>query len=260
MIDFKADFSVHHFQKYTLSDDAWEVYTGSFIDQNHDGVFLFDRFTGIARVIGFDNSLNLKQDQKIDNLNGNWEVFSGDFNGSGRAQVLLYDPSTGDAQFLALAADLSLATQKTYSQWGTNDVLYVGHFGMPTLGVMLYDPQAGNSNFMAFDSSLEMIHQYTVQSWDQHWQILVGAFIDRSRCVEAGNCNTSDTILLLDRQTGKLAQYAFSFGQQFQVFDNRSAAFVREGLAMQNRLNPVDTTTFSLLATLNTSIRNEELY
>jgi hypothetical protein len=196
----------------------------------------------------------------VHNLNGNWAVYSGDFNGSGRSQVLLYDPSSGSAQFLTFNSDLSLSDQKSYDGWGTNEVLYVGHFGLPTLSVMLFNPEAGGGTFLAFDTSLAVVHQYTVQNWNANWQILVGSFVDRSRCVAESNCATGDDILVLDRQTGEIQQYVFSFGRQFQVFDNRIQPFVREGLASTSRLNMVDTTSFSLTATLPTDIHGEELY
>jgi hypothetical protein len=100
----------------------------------------------------------------------------------------------------------------------------------------------------------------TVQSWDQHWQILVGAFLDRSRCLARGNCTAGDDILVLDRQTGRMQQYVFSFGNQFTVYDNRVQAFLREGEGAAQHLVSVDTSTFSLLATLETTIQQEELY
>jgi hypothetical protein len=37
-------------------------------------------------------------------------------------------------------------------------------------------------------------------------------------------------------------------------------SFVRQGVAAQQHLDAVDTTTFSLIDILNTTIRNEELY
>ena len=113
---------------------------------------------------------------------------------------------------------------------------------------------------MTFSSSLNMTHQYTVKSWDQHWQILVGAFVDRSRCVSSGGCANGDDILVLNRDSGQLGQYVFSFGRKYQVYDNRTQAFVRAGVAADSNLSAVDLTTFSLVTTLNTSIRNEELY
>jgi ferredoxin len=131
---------------------------------------------------------------------------------------------------------------------------------MPNLSVMLYDPQTAQSTFVAFDKSLEITHQYQVASWNQNWQRLVGAFVDRSRCVASGNCTSGDDILVLNRQTGQIQQYVFSFGRKYQVFDSRSQAFLRDGVARDANLGPVDTTSFSLLGTLNTSIRDEELY
>ncbi len=263
VISLNSNFSVTRQQDYTLMDNAWEVYVGRFVSANQDALFLYDRILGEARMIGFNSSLQVKHYQKVHNLSGNWEVYSGDFNGSGHAQVLLYDPSSGDAQFLLFKqSDLSLTGQQSYSGWQTNQVLYVGHFGLPTLSVMLYDPQAGGATFIAFDSSLTIIHQYSAQNWNNHWQILVGSFVDRSRCLAAKNCSTGDDILVLDRKTGQIQQYLFSFGRQFQVFDNRVQAFVREGLApaTNSHLNMVDTTSFSLLETLNTTIHGEELY
>jgi len=263
LISLDGQFNIARQQDYTLMDNAWEVYIGRFVSANHDALFLYDRILGEARLLSFNASLQVTHYQKMHNLSGNWEIYSGDFNDSGHAQVLMYDPGSGEARFLLFKqSDLSLDTEKNYSGWRTNQVLYVGHFGLPTLSVMLYDPQAGSVSFLAFDKSLQIVQQYSVQNWNKHWQILVGAFVDRSRCLAAKNCSTGDDILVLDRQSGQIQQYLFSFGRQFQVFDNRVQPFVREGLApvTNSHLNMVDTTSFSLIATLQTSIHGEELY
>ncbi|MBV9616820.1 MAG: hypothetical protein JO031_15305 [Ktedonobacteraceae bacterium] len=84
--------------------------------------------------------------------------------------------------------------------------------------------------------------------------------MDRSRCLTNGNCTNGDDILVLNRQTGQLEQYVFTFGRKFAIYDNRIQAFMRDGVVSDNHLNAVDTTTFSLLTTLKTNIRNEELY
>lgn len=211
-------------------------------------------------MLDFNSAMAVQDFQGLHNLNGNWVVSSGDFNGSGRAQLLLYDPSSGDAQFLTFNQNLSLANQITQSSWGTNMVLYAGHFGTSALSVMLYDPQAGESTFIAFDASLQIAHQYTTQTWDQNWQVLVGAFVDRSRCITADTCTNGDDILVLNRQTGQLEQYVFAFGRKFAIYDNRIQSFVRDGAASTTYLSTVDTTTFSLISTLKTNIRDEELY
>ena len=260
VLDFDKNFNVLHQQQYTSWHASWEVYVGSFATGKRSGIFLYDRVAGEGRMIDFASDMTVQDFQSLHNLSGNWVVSSGDFNGSGRAQLLLYDPSSGDAQFLAFNKNLSQANQVTLSSWGTNMVLYVGHFGTSALSVMLYDPQAGESTFIAFASSLQIAHQYTTKSWDQNWQVLVGAFMDRSRCLTSGNCTNGDDILVLNRETGQLEQYVFSFGRTFQVYDNRIQGFVRAGVVSDNHLNAVDTTTFNLMATLNTSIRNEELY
>lgn len=259
-LDFSKDFSVHVQQQYTLWHANWEVYVGRFVNPNRDGIFLYDRSVGEGRIMDFDATMRVADYQELHNLDGNWVIYSGDFVGTGRAQLLLYDPGAGNAQLLTFAHDLSLQTQKLYDNWGQNKVLYVGHFGMNTLSIMLYDPQAQHSSFIALNKSLAVARQYTLQSWGPRWQILVGAFLDRSRCLHAGNCSLGDDILALDRKTGQIQQFVFSFGRQFQVFDNRSQAFVRNGVTSNAKLNSVDTTTFSLVETLKTSIRNEELY
>ncbi len=260
VLDFNKDFGIQKQQTYTLWHANWEVYVGPFVSASQDGIFLYDRSVGEGRLMSFNNEMLVTNYKEMHNLDGNWVVYTGDFTDSGRAQMLLYDPSSGDAQVLTFAHDLTLASQKTYSDWGTNMVLYVGHFGMPALSIMLYDPQAGKSTFLAFDQSLEVTHQYTVTSWDQNWQILIGAFIDRSQCAKSGNCSNGDDILVLNRQTGQVVQYAFSFGRTFKVFDNRAQAFIRDGLDAGSYLNSVDTTSFSMLNTVDTEISNEELY
>jgi len=260
VLNFDKDFAVHVQQSYTLWHANWEVYVGRFASATQDGIFLYDRLAGEGRIMDFDAKLLINHYQETHNLDGNWILYSGDFTGAERAQLFLYDPGSGDGQMLAFKPDLTLEKQLTYTNLGTGMVLYAGHFGLPNVSVMLYDPQAGRSTFLAFDKALAIAQQTTVQSWGQRWQILVGAFLDRSRCIINGNCSTGDDILVLDRQTGKIGQYVFSFGRKFQVYDNRSQAFLRQGGAPDKRLNNVDTTTFSLLNTLSTNIHDEELY
>lgn len=260
VVNFDQNFKILHFQQYTLLDNSWEVYTGSFVSRSQDALFLYDRMLGEARLVSFDTNLHVTHYQAIHNLDANWEVHSGDFLGSGRSQVLLYDPSSGDAQVDILKNDLSLADRKSFSGWGANQALYVGHFGTPTLNVMLYDPQTLQSTFIAFDTSLLVKHQVSVPAWDNHWQVLIGAFLDRSRCLAAHNCSTGDDILVLNRQTGQMEQYVFSFGTQYQVIDNRSQGYVRTGAAPTPSLTPLDASSFSLLTKLSTTIRGEELY
>ncbi len=260
VFNLDANFNVLKLQQYTLEDNSWEVSVGSFVSSSHDGLFLFDRIIGEARLLGFDSNLHVSHYQAVHSLDANLEVHSGDFMGAGRAQVLLYNPTTGDAQMLILKSDLSVSDQKSYSNWGTNQVLYVGHFGTSTLNVMLYDPQATQSTFIAFDNTLTVTHQFAVTSWDNRWQVLIGDFLDRSRCLNQHNCSTGDDILVLNRQTGQMEQFVFSFGNQYPVVDGRSQGFVRTGIAPTDSLTSVDTSTFSLLTTLSTSIRTEELY
>jgi hypothetical protein len=260
VLDFDHKFNINHFTQYTLMDNAWEVYVGRFVSAHQDGLLLYDRTLGEIRLLSFDAQLNVAHYKSISNVDPDWEVFSGDFMGSGRSQALLYNPGSGDAQILSFKNDLSLASKATYSGWATNQALYVGHFGAPTLSVMLYDPQAVQSTFLEFDHTLSVMRQVTVQSWNNHWQILIGSFLDRSRCLAERNCSTGDDILVLNRQTGQLEQFVFSFGNQYTVADPRSQSFVRTNAAPAGVLASVDTSTFSLLTTLKTSIRSEELY
>jgi hypothetical protein len=260
LLSFDEKLNVRKQQQYTLWHATWEVYTGHFVGPDHDGLFLYDRISGEGRLLDFDEQMQVIHYQELHNVAGNWSVYSGDFTSSGRSQLLLYDPGNGHAQILSFKSDLTVAAQKNYTDWDTNKVLYIGHFGMPNLSVMLYDSQIGQSVFLAFDTSLQIVHQYIVKTWDQRWQILVGAFLDRSRCVRDGDCPQGDDILVLNRQTGQLEQYVFSFGREFKVYDNRIRSFVRYGIASRQYLDTVDTTTFSLVTTVNTSIRDEELY
>lgn len=260
VLDFDKNLNVNHVQQYTLWHNSWEVYVGRFVSSARDGVFIYDRTSGEARIMSFDSGLVIQDYQELHNLTGNWEVHSGDFTGAGRSQVILYDPSSGDGQLLAFGNHLELKQHQQYTGWGTNQVFYSGHFGQPNLGIMLYDPQSAKSNFMKFDSSLTVSQTYTIQSWDQNWQILIGSFVDRARCTTDLSCGHNDDILVLNRQTGRLQQYAFTFGNQVQVFDNRAQAFIREGLRSDGRLNSVDTTSFDLLGTFTTNIKSDELY
>ena len=65
---------------------------------------------------------------------------------------------------------------------------------------------------------------------------------------------------MLDRTTDMVQQYLFSFGNQFNVYDNRAQAFLLEGIAAIEGIFPADTNLFSLLFSIDTSIRDEELY
>jgi len=53
----------------------------------------------------------------------------------------------------------SLALLQQYTGWGTGQVVYVGHFGLPALSLMLYDPQQARSTFLAFNSALGLFAQ-----------------------------------------------------------------------------------------------------
>ncbi len=260
LVSFTSDLHIKQQQAYTLMYDPWEVYVGRFVNAHQDGLFLYDRTAGEARIMDFTSALLVNHYQQLHNLVGNWDIHTGDFDASGRARLLLYDPGTGDLQFLVFAPDLSLANQVDDTGLNTGQVLYVGHFGLPALSVMLYDPAAGQSTFIAFDSSLQVAQQVAVQSWNQTWQVLIGAFLDRSTCQAAYHCATVDDVLALNRQTGQLKQYSFTFGNQYQVFDNRLQAFIREGVVITARLQTVDTSSFNWQTTLDASITTEELY
>ncbi len=260
LVSFTNDFSVGTTQDYPLWHNSWEVYIGSFVGPDHDGVFLYDRNVGEARLIDFSTKLTLAHFQFLHNLNVNWEVHVGDFSGQGQAQILLYDSMTGQAQALILKKDLTVASQITYPDWGAGMVLYVGHFGLSTLSIMLYNPQQAQSTFVALDASLNVSHKYIAPSWGQNEQILVGSFLDRMRCKTQYVCGSGDDILVLNRATGQVEQYVFAFGNQFNIFDSRSQGFIREGIDTNESVLPVDSTLFSLSGAITTSIRNEELY
>lgn len=260
IFDVNANFALKYERFYTLADNAWEVYAGAIVSAQQDGLFLYDRIQGNGLLLSFGFNLFVAHKQTLKNLNSNWEVFTGSFNGADQAQILLYDPSSGDAEILVLSPALVVTDTKTYSSFSTNQVLYVGHFGLPTLSLMFYDPQIQQSTFVAFDATLTIVHSVTVASWDQHYQVLIGAFIDRSRCLATHSCLTGDDILVLNRMTGQIEQYVFSFGNQYSVYDNRGQRYERGGVASQPALVTVDASVFSLLNTLSTSIRNEELY
>lgn len=260
LVSFKSDFSIDKEQEYTLMHDSWEVYIGRFDNPNRDGLFLYDRTAGEARIVDFTSILLVNHYQALSGLAGNWDIHTGDFNGSGRAQVLLYDPGSGDAQFLVFAPDLSLKTQVNNLALLPGQVLYVGHFGLPSLSVMLFDPVAGQSTFYAFDTSLAISRQYSAPSWTQRWQVLIGSFLDRSTCIANHTCAAGDDVLALNRQTGKIEQFIFTFGNQYHVFDNRSQSFLREGAATTPVMNTVNASSFASQVVLNTGILNDELY
>ena len=259
ILSFKSDLSVDVQQLYVNWHANWEVYVGRFSGPQQDGIFLYDRQVGEGRLFDFDQNLQVANFQEMHNLDSNWLVYSGDFTGSGRAQLLLYAPDSGNAQMLSFKPDLSQDQQQTYMDWGQNMVPYTGHFGTTTASsLMLYDPENAQSTFIEFDSSLNVSHQYTVKSWDQNWQILAGSFIDHNAC--RSNCGTGDDILVLNRKTGQLEEYAFSFGRKYQVFDNRLQPFMREGVASDFQIQSIDTSTFNVVTTFDTTIRDEELY
>ena len=260
LLDFNANLTIRDRQMYTLWHANWEVYVGRFVNTQQDGIFLYDRTEGEGRIMDFDQHLLVNDYHELHNLGSSWVVYSGDFTNSGRSQLLLYDPSSGDINVLQFNAKLALTKTKTLSNVGTHQVLYVGHFGLPTLSVMLYDVQNAQSTFLAFDQNINVTHQYLVKTWDQNWQILVGDFVDQQDCAQDVNCAKNDTLLVLNRQTGQLEQYVFSFGREFSIYDNRAQGFLRDGVPVQEHVQSVDTTLFSLVDSLSTPIRNEELY
>jgi hypothetical protein len=260
LVSFNSDFSVDEQQEYTLMHDSWEVYIGRFDNPDRDGLFLYDRTAGEARIMDFSSQLLVNHYQALSGLDGNWDIHTGDFNGSGRAQVLLYDPGSGDAKFLAFAPDLSLTTQVNHPGLRHGQVLYVGHFGLPSLSVMLFDPVAGRSTFYAFDRSLAISKQYTAPSWTHGWQVLIGSFLDRSACIASHTCASGDDVLALNRKTGQVQQFVFTFGNQYHVFDNRSQSFLRDSTASTPVMITVNTSSFVPQVVLNTGILNDELY
>lgn len=260
VVSFTKDFAVETTQDYTYWHNTWEIYVDPLVSGSRDGIFLYDRNAGEARVLEYSPQLQLTQFQFLHGLVGNWEVHTGDFIGQGQAQMLLYDPSSGAAQMLIFKSDFTVASQINYPNWGADMVLYVGHFGLPTLSIMLYNPQQAQSTFMAFDASAEVTHQYTVPSWGETSQILVGSFLDRSSCLALDTCTNGDDILVLDRSSGIVEQYVFAFANQFTVFDSRSQAFLRDGIATTEHVLPVDATMFRMVSLENGTIHNEELY
>ena len=260
LVSLKSDFTVGITQDYSLWHNSWEIYIARFVSPTQDGVFLYDRNAGEGRLVEYSSKLQLAKFQFIHNLGSTWDVHTGDFSGQGQAQILLYDPTSGEAQILVLKPDLSIANQVDFNDWNTNQVVYVGHFGLPTLSLMLYDPQQNQSTFVAFDSDLNVTHQVTVASWGQNSQILVGSFLDRARCLEQRACTTGDDILVLNRTTGMVQQYVFSFGDQYNVYDNRVQGYLRDGTASEVSVFPVDSSLFSLLSSEQTAIHNAELY
>ena len=260
LVSFKSDFSIDTQQEYTLMYDSWEVYIGRFDNPNQDGLFLYDRVAGEARIMDFTRTLLVNHYQSLSGLDGNWDIHTGDFNDSGRAQVLLYDPGTGYTRFLAFAPDLSSKARVNNPTLLPGRVLYVGHFGLPSLSVMLYDPTAGRSTFYAFDTFLAIHRKYSATSLTQRWQILIGSFLDRSACIANHTCAAGDDVLALNRKTGQVQQFIFTFGNQYHVFDNRSQAFLREGAASTPVMNTVNASSFEPEKVLNTGIFNDELY
>ena len=125
---------------------------------------------------------------------------------------------------------------------------------------MLFDPVAEQSAFYAFSKSLLIARQYTGPSWTQHWQVLIGSFLNRSACIANHTCAAGDDVLALNRQTGQVQQFIFTFGNQYHVFDNRSQAFLRDGAASAPNMNTVDSSSFVPQTILNTGIINDELY
>jgi len=260
VLDFNADLSIRHLQQYTQWHNSWEIYVGRYKNANQDGVFLYDRKIGEARVMDFNASMAINDYQELHDLKGNWQVFSGNFNGSGRAQVMLYDPSKGMGAFLVLGSDLSLVKRQGYKGWTPNEVLYIGRFGADRLNAMLYDPQTGTSTFIAFNNALKVQTIRTMHSWDKNYQILVGSFVDRSTCIADGNCGKGDDILVLNRKTGQIQQYVFTFGRQYQVINSAARPYTRQGSDSSKVYKTVDTTIFKIIGTFDTTIKNEELY
>jgi hypothetical protein len=260
VVRFTSQFTLGVTRQYTHWSASWEVYVGPLAGNTQDGLFLYDRASGEARVVSYTSDLQLAHFQFLHGLAGNWQVSLGDFGGQGRAQILLYDPSNGGAQMLALKPDLSLALHQQYTGWGTGQVVYVGHFGLSALSLMLYDPQQARSTFLAFNSALGLFAQASQPSWGKTQQILIGSFLDRTACLEQSTCTTGDDILVLDRQTGVVQQDVFSFGPAVGEFDNLVQGFLREGIPVSPHTVMVVPSTLQMLTSVQTRIREEEVY
>ena len=265
LVNFDATGTPRIQRAYSLWNANWEFYTGHLTSLLHDDVFVYDRISGEGHLLLFDASLRVQHETLLHGLQGDWLLTMGDFIGVGTAQLFLYDPTQGTARMLAFAADGSLHTQQTYTHLGTHELVYVGHFGLPTMSVMLHDPTPGQSLFLSFDRHLDISHESRVQTWGTRWQILVGSFLPRTTTacadtLDTAPCSTHDDLLVLDRQTGQLTPFVVSLKQNASRFDPRVTAFERLRVAPTLPVQPVETSIVSLAATLETSIRNEEVY
>lgn len=266
VLAFNSDFSLRQQHAYRFTPANWELYVGTFASAKQDGIFLYDRTAGEGQIMSFDQNVNIVQYHQLHHLAGNWLVASGDLSSAGRSQLVMYDPGNGNAQILSFTPTLDLASVKSYTNWGTNQLLFTGHFGLPTYNVMLYDPAAGESRFLTFDASLQVIHQYITSSWDSNWQLLSSSFIDRadhSNCGGSTNCSPAqqEHLLVLQRQMGQLLQYTFALGSTSGTYDNRTRLFERLGISSADQsLQKLDGSDLNLVMTLKTDIRDEELY
>ena len=256
---------------YTLWNANWEYSIGSLTSASQDDLFLYDRTRGEGHLLVFGSSFQVQHETVMHGLQGNWLLTMGDFIGAGTAQLLLYDPTQGTARMLAFARDGSVQQHQDYSHLGTHELVYTGYFGLPTMSVMLHDPTQGQSLFLSFDHQLALSHESRMQTWGTRWQVLVGSFLleTTTGCTDTPPCSTGETretagthddLLVLDRQTGQLEPFAISLAHNAHRFDPRVMAFERLGVAPTLQARPVETGVVSLGATLETSIRTEEVY
>jgi len=65
---------------------------------------------------------------------------------------------------------------------------------------------------------------------------------------------------VLNRKTGQIQQYVFTFGRQYQVINSAARPYTRQGSDSSKVYKTVDTTIFKIIGTFDTTIKNEELY
>ncbi len=195
-------------------------------------------------ALDFDQNFQVLHFQQYTLMDNNWEVYTGGFVNSNQDGLLLYDRVLRDVRLLGFDSNLHITHNQPIHNVDGNWEVFSGDFkGAGRSQVLFYNPIGGNAQILTLKTDLSLADTKNYTGWGTNH-----------------NCSTGDDILVLNRRTGQLEQFVFSFGNQYQVDDTRSQGFVRSRVAPMDSLTSIDASSFSLLTTLNTSIRGEELY
>ncbi len=211
LIEYNQYLSVKQEASFTHWHNTWEIQPGHF-GAEQDGLFLFDRQAGEARILTFTPQMRIAHSYSAHHWNTRWEVYLDNFTGEGWDSLLLFDRAAGIARLLAFTPALKVERSATYTGWARGWAFYPGVWGgtnPSSTGLFLYDQQQGQAAFVAFGPQLRLTAQKTYEGWRHTWKVFVGRF--GATCPTGANTPCLSTLLLIDPQAGQAKLVRFQF-------------------------------------------------